>query len=71
MTLPERCRNVRAQIAERNRLKAAHQEADAFRMQFNALYPARTEIAAELAKLLVFKKRAILVNKPPLPTAAQ
>ena len=71
MTLPERCRNVRAQIAERNQLKVAHHEADAFRMQLNALNPVRTEIAAEVAKLLVFKKRAILVSKPPLPTAAQ
>jgi hypothetical protein len=71
MTLPERCRNVRAQISDRNRLKAAHQEADAFRMQLNAINPARTEIAAELTKLLVFKKRAILANKPPAPAVAQ
>jgi hypothetical protein len=67
MTLPERCRNLRAQIAERNRLKAAHHEADAFRRQFNEINDARTQITAEVAKLLVFKKRAILVNKPPSP----
>jgi hypothetical protein len=71
MTLPERCRNVRAQIAERNRLKAAHHEADAFRMQLNTLHPVRTEIAAEVAKLVVFMQRAILVSKPPAPTTAQ
>jgi hypothetical protein len=71
MTLPERCRNVRAQIDERNKIRVAHQEADAFRVQLNDLRPVRLEIASELAKLMVFKKRAILVNKPPAPTTAQ
>ena len=70
MTLPERCRNVRAQIDERNTLRVAHQEADSFRVQLNDLRPLRFEIASELAKLVVFKKRAILI-KPPAPTTAQ
>lgn len=71
MTLPERCRNVRAQIDERNKVRVAHQEADAFRLQLNDLHPVRLEIASELAKLMVFKKRSMLVNKPPAPTTAQ
>lgn len=71
MTLPERCRNVRSQIAERNKVRAAHQEADAFRVQVNDLHPMSVEIASELAKLTVFKKRSMLVIKPPAPTTAQ
>ena len=71
MTLPERCRNVRAQIDQRNTLRVAHQEADAFRVQLNDLRPVRLEIAAELAKLVVFKKRALLVSKLSPPTTAQ
>jgi len=71
MTLPERCRNVRAQIDERNKVRAAHQEADAFRVQLNDLRPVRLEIAGELAKLVVFEDRALLVNKPDAPTTAR
>jgi hypothetical protein len=71
MTLPERCRNVRAQIDERNKLRAAHQEANAFLVQVNELRPVRLEIAGELAKLVVFKKRALLVSKPAAPTTAE
>ena len=71
MTLPERCRNVRAQINQRNTLRTAHQEADAFRVQVNDLRPVRLEIAAELDKLGVFKKKTIPVTKPPAPATAQ
>lgn len=71
MTLPERCCNIRAQIDERNKIRAAHQEADAFRVQLNHLRPVRVEIASELAKLKVFKKRSMLVIEPPAPTTAQ
>jgi hypothetical protein len=71
VTLPERCRNVRAQIEQRNTLGRAHQEAEAFRVQLNDLQPVRLEIGAELDKLGVFKKKAILVTKPPIPATAR
>jgi hypothetical protein len=71
MTLPERCRNVLAQIDQRNTLQTAHREAEAFRMQIGDLQPVRLEIAVELEKLRVFKTKAIPVTKPPAPTTAQ
>lgn len=71
MTLPERCRNVLAQIDQRNILQTAHREAEAFRMQIGDLQHVRLEIAVELEKLRVFKKKAIPVTKPPAPTTAQ
>lgn len=71
MTLPERCRNVRAQIEQRNTLARAHREAEAFRVQLNDLQPVRLEIGAELDKLKVFKEKAIPVTKPPIPATAQ
>jgi hypothetical protein len=71
MTLPERCRNVRAQIEQRNTLGRAHREAEAFRVQLNDLRPVRLEIRAELDKLGVLKRKALPVTKPSAPVTAQ
>jgi hypothetical protein len=65
MTLPERCRNVRAQIDQRNELRRAHHEAQAFRERAGELLGIRTQIASELAKVLVLKKKSVTIGKAP------
>jgi hypothetical protein len=70
MTLPERCRNLRAQIDERNELRRAHHEAKAFRERTTELLGIRTQVSSELAKLLVLKKKSVMIGKVPAITGA-
>lgn len=70
MTLPERCRNLRAQIDQRNELRRAHHEAKAFRERTSELLGIRTQISSELAKLLVLKKKSVTIGKTPAVTGA-
>jgi len=68
MTLPERCRNVRVQIDQRNELRRAHQEAKAFRERASEFLAIRTQVSAELAKILVLKEKSVTIGKAPIVT---
>jgi len=68
MTLPERCRNLRAQIDQRNELRRAHHEAKAFRERTSELLGLRTQVSSDLAKLLVLKKKSVAIGKVPAVT---
>ncbi len=70
MTLLERCQNVRAQIEQRNALHVAHKDAEAFRKRISEVSDMRTQLATELARLAVLRKKGVSVGKPPTPTAA-
>ena len=70
MTLPERCRNLRAQIDQRNELRRAHHEAKAFRERISELIGLRTQVSSDLERLLVLKKKSVAIGKLPTVTGA-
>src|SRR5271157_4795978 len=70
MNLPERCRNVRAQIDQRNELRRAHQEAKACRERASEFLAIRTQVSSEFAKVLVLKKKSVPIGRAPVVTVA-
>jgi hypothetical protein len=70
VTLPERCRNVRAQIDRRNELRRAHHDAKAFRERTSEFLEIRGAVSLELAKAQVLKKKTVAVGKPPVVATA-
>jgi chromosome segregation ATPase len=70
MTLPERCRNLRAQIDQRNELRRAHHDANAFRERTGEFLRLRTQVSSDLARLLVLKKKSVAIGKLPALTGA-
>jgi hypothetical protein len=68
MTLPERCKNVRAQIERRNNLRVAHKGAEAFRARASELVGVRVEVVSELERIVVLRRKGLTVVKPPALT---
>ncbi len=70
MTLPERCRNVGAQINRRNDLRRAHHDAKAFRERTSEFLGIRSAVSLEFAKAQVLKKKKVTLGKTPVVAVA-
>jgi hypothetical protein len=70
MTLLERCKQLRSQIEQRNALRKAHKDAEAFRERSGEIRVTRTDLAADLARLAVLRGKLVNVPKPPAASAA-
>src|ERR1700730_6744080 len=70
MTVFERCKNLREQIAQRDGLRRADKEAEAFRARVGELRPVRAQLAADVERLEVLQRKGVAIIKPPLPTGA-
>ncbi|MEQ1886560.1 MAG: hypothetical protein ABL967_15960 [Bryobacteraceae bacterium] len=70
MTVLERCKNLREVITQRDVLRRADKEAEAFRARVGELRPTRTQLAADVEKLEVLQRKGVAIIKPPLPTSA-
>jgi hypothetical protein len=70
MTVFERCKNLREQIVQRDSLRRADKEAEAFRARVSELRPVRAQLAADVERLEVLQRKGVAIIKPPLPTAA-
>src|SRR5688572_366565 len=70
MTLLDRCTNIRSQILQRNDLRRAHKEAEAFRARRAELLAGREAVAEAVARVLVLKAKGVAVAKLPTATTA-
>ena len=70
MTVLNRCANIGTQIGQRNELRRAHKDAEAFRERASELKSIREVVEDAIARVVVLRKKDVAVAKPPSPDAA-
>jgi hypothetical protein len=70
MTIQDRCNELLTKIESRTKLRLADKEAEALRRRAEELRLSRVEIANQLARLAVLRRRGVDMMKPPSPLAA-
>jgi hypothetical protein len=70
MTVLERCQHLRERITQRDILRRADKEAEAFRARVGELRPTRAQLASDVERLEVLQRKGVPIIKPPLPTSA-
>ena len=69
MTVLNRCANIGLQIQQRNELRRAHREAEAFRKRTSELKAGREVVDDAIARVVVLRTKDVVVGKPPSPDA--
>ncbi len=68
MTVLDHCKNLRERITQRDVLRRADKEAEAFRARVSELGPARAQLVGDVERLDVLQRNGVAIIKPPLPT---
>ena len=70
MTVLGRCANIGSQIHQRNELRRAHRDAEAFRERTSELKVSREVVEDAIARVGVLRMKDVVVARPPSPDAA-
>ena len=70
MTILDRCANIGLQIRQRNELRRAHKDAEAFRARASDLKSSRELVEDAIERIHVLTTKDVAVTKPPSPDAA-
>ena len=70
MTALDRCANIGLQISQRNKLRRAHKDAEAFRARAGDLKNSRELVEDAIERVVVLRKKDVVVAMLPSPDAA-